>query len=190
VARRDRATVGRRRERTVTDPATPIVPWSAPVEPTGPAPGVEFAPHGPRLLAYLIDSLILFLAFVLISIVGAGLVALAGGFDEAALASRSPSGLVILIGLAWFAAIMVVSIGYFPFFWRGRGQTPGMRPFHLVVVRDKDGQSFGWGTAWLRLLGLYVASSVFYLGFVWILIDKRHRGWQDLIAGTLVIKRP
>jgi uncharacterized RDD family membrane protein YckC len=90
--------------------------------------------------------------------------------------------LLILVGLA-------VSVLYFPFFWQSSGQTPGMRPFRLWVVRDRDGSSFGWGTASLRLLGLYVAASVFYLGFLWIFVDKRRRGWQDLIAGTIVIER-
>ena len=52
-----------------------------------------------------------------------------------------------------------------------------------------DGGRIGRGTAWLRVLGLYVASSVFYLGFIWIFVDKRRRGWQDLIAGTIVIQR-
>ena len=28
---------------------------------------------------------------------------------------------------------------------------------------------------------------VFYLGYIWIFIDKRKRGWQDLIGGTVVI---
>ncbi len=78
---------------------------------------------------------------------------------------------------------------YFPFFWAGSGRTPGMRPFGLYVVRDADGSTFGWGTALLRLLGLYVAGSLFYLGFLWIFVDARRRGWQDLIAGTVVIKR-
>jgi uncharacterized RDD family membrane protein YckC len=27
--------------------------WDAPPEPAGPAPGFEFAPHGPRLVAFI-----------------------------------------------------------------------------------------------------------------------------------------
>jgi uncharacterized RDD family membrane protein YckC len=84
---------------------------------------------------------------------------------------------------------LVIVLGYFPFFWARGGQTPGMRPFRLWVVRDQDGTPFGWGTASLRVLGLYVASSVFYLGFIWIFLDKRRRGWHDLIAGTVVVRR-
>jgi uncharacterized RDD family membrane protein YckC len=56
-------------------------------------------------------------------------------------------------------------------------------------VRDQDGARIGWGTALLRLLGMYVASTVFYLGFIWIFVDKRRRGWHDLIAGTVVVQR-
>jgi uncharacterized RDD family membrane protein YckC len=47
-----------------------------------------------------------------------------------------------------------------------------------------------WGTGILRLIGLAVAGAVFYIGFIWIFIDKRRRGWQDLIAGTIVVKGP
>ena len=64
-----------------------------------------------------------------------------------------------------------------------------MRPFGLHVVRDADGSTFGWKTALLRMVGLYVASAVFYLGFIWIFVDARRRGFQDLIAGTVVVKR-
>ena len=45
------------------------------------------------------------------------------------------------------------------------------------------------GDGLLRLLGLWVAGAVFYLGYIWIFIDKRRRGWQDLIAGTIVIRQ-
>ena len=44
--------------------------------------------------------------------------------------------------------------------------------------------------ALLRLVGPYVAGAVFYIGFIRIFVDKRRRGWQDLIAGTVVVKKP
>jgi uncharacterized RDD family membrane protein YckC len=84
----------------------------------------------------------------------------------------------------------VIGLLYFPYFWANGGRTLGMRPFNLRVVRDSDGGPIGWGTAILRLIGLWVAGAVFYLGYIWIFIDKRRRGWQDLIAGTVVIKQP
>ena len=117
-------------------------------------------------------------------VTGERLIALAATVATVLAALSGIAAAVVLV-----LAAMAVSILYFPFFWQRTGQTPGMRPFHLWVVRDRDGAGFGWGTALLRLLGLYVAASVFYLGFLWVFVDKRRRGWQDLIAGTIVIER-
>ncbi len=59
---------------------------------------------------------------------------------------------------------------------------------NVKVVRDRDGGPITWGPAILRLIGYYVSALVFYIGYIWIFIDKRKRGWHDLIAGTVVIK--
>ena len=58
----------------------------------------------------------------------------------------------------------------------------------IKVVRDADGGPVTMGSAILRLLGYWVSGLVFYLGYIWIFIDKRKRGWFDLIAGTVVVK--
>ncbi len=63
-----------------------------------------------------------------------------------------------------------------------------MRLLHIRVVRDVDGGPISWGSAILRLIGYWVNSAVFYIGFIWIFVDKRRRGWHDLIAGTVVIE--
>ena len=34
----------------------------------------------------------------------------------------------------------------------------------------------------------WINNLLFYIGFIWILVDKRRRGWHDLIAGTCVIE--
>ena len=65
-----------------------------------------------------------------------------------------------------------------------------MRLMQIKVVRDADGGPIGWGSAILRFIGYWVSAAVFYIGFIWIFIDKRKRGWHDLIAGTVVIKAP
>ena len=169
--------------------AQPVVPWEAPEPVVGPAPGIEFAGHGARLVAYLIDSVILTVALIvpfLVLVAGAG----ATGSDLVRPQERPPDGgVVAAFGLAFLVA-MVIVFGYFPFFWARSGQTPGMRPFRLWVVRDRDGSSVGKGKAILRMVGMFFVSSIFYLGFVWVFVDRRRRAWHDLIAGTVVIHRP
>lgn len=162
------------------EPTQPTPAWAVPPEPLGPAPGLLFAPHGARLLAYVVDVIVLsVLATVL---------AIALSFLTAAFAVAGADALAVLTGVLIAVAVFALSLGYFPWFWVKGGATPGMRMFGLRVVRDRDGGSLGWGEAILRLVGFWVSSFVFYLGFAWILFDKRRRGWHDLIAGTVMVK--
>jgi uncharacterized RDD family membrane protein YckC len=145
--------------------------WSAPDPEGGPAPGVEFGSPGARLVGYIIDQVIQFGLSIALFLAAAVLAAI----------------FVPLGALAFVAGIAFLFL-YFPFFWVRSGQTPGMRLMGIKVVRDKDGGPIGWGSAFLRLIGYWVSAIVFYIGFIWIFIDKRKRGWYDLIAGTVVIK--
>ncbi len=158
----------------------PPAQWPAPPDAVGPAPGVRFASHGARLVAYIVDGI---LVSVLVTIVAVLL-----SFGVAAFAVAGADALAVLGGILVIVAIFAVSLGYFPWFWVKGGATPGMRIFNLRVVRDRDGGPIGWGEALLRLVGFWVSSIVFYLGFAWILIDKRRRGWHDLIAGTVMVQ--
>lgn len=147
----------------------------------GPAPGVRFAGAVPRLVAYLIDGLIAGAMIALLGIVLGTVIGLAGS-----------GGRDFIVGLGfilYFITFFLVGVLYFPFFWAMRaGQTPGMKLMKIRVVRDEDGGPVGWGPALLRLVGYAISGAVFYLGFLWILVDKRKRGWHDLIAGTCVVE--
>jgi uncharacterized RDD family membrane protein YckC len=167
-------------------PSAPVVAWETPVEVTGPAAGLDFAPHGPRFVAYLIDCLIIYALMAIVSVVIFVPWAMLGPTR-----SDDPTTYrtLAVAGTIWFVVILGIAFGYFPFFWARGGRTPGMRPFRLVIVRDRDGSRIGWRTAILRVVGMFFVSTVFYLGFIWVFVDKRHRAWHDLIAGTLMVRR-
>jgi uncharacterized RDD family membrane protein YckC len=169
-------------------PTQPPVVWENPEHTEGPAPGIEYAPHGGRLVAYILDSIIVTLVagfFIVVGFALLGAGATIEGDTVTAVDAGATTGFFIMLLIGTIIAVL-----YFPFFWARGGQTPGMRPFGLRVVRDRDGSRIGWGTALLRLVGFWVAGAVFYIGYIWIFVDKRRRGWQDLIAGTVVIKQP
>ena len=161
-------------------PPQPSPSWRPPEEPQGPAPGFRYADHGARLLSYLLDVLIAGVGTIVVVIV----LGIVGGV-------AAGSGQGVFAGIIWglaVVAILVFTVAYFPYFWTHGGQTPGMRPFGLRVVMDRDGGPVTLGPALLRLFGFWLDAFVFYLGFAWVLIDKRRRGWHDLIAGTVVIQ--
>lgn len=152
----------------------PPAAWASPEPTPGPAPGYEFGGAGERLVAYIVDSLIVTVLFIAVLAVGL-LVAVVAW----------PLAIIL-----WIVGGLAIWLGYFPYFWVKTGATPGLRIFGLTVVRDRDGGPVELGAALLRLLGLYVIDGlVFYLGFVWIFVDKRKRCWHDLLAGTVVVKR-
>jgi len=151
----------------------PNVTWEGPAPEAGPAPGVQFASPGARLVGYIVDIVIQFVAVVVL-----GILAIVLG------------AIFFPLGVTCSLAIFAVWIGYFPYFWVQDGQTPGMSMMRIKVVRDADGGPITWGPAILRWIGFWVSTVVFYIGFIWIFVDKRRRGWMDLLGGTVVIAVP
>ncbi len=146
---------------------------------------MKFAGHGGRLVAYIIDGFIVGVAIVVLTFI-LGVIFATGVSED------SVSGAAVGAAFLWLFAIFLVSILYFPWFWARGGQTPGMKVFRLRIVRDADGSAIGWGAAILRYFVFVFLNSIVFglpIGFIWIFIDKRRRGWHDLIAGTVVIEQ-
>ncbi len=145
--------------------------WQAPDVELGPAPGVAFANAGARLVAYIVDLIVVGFFLLVLAVVAAMLIIV-----------------LPILSVLPLAAAFVVPFVYFPYYWARTGQTPGMKMMGIKVVRDRDGGPVTGGQAILRLIGYWISGFVFYLGFAWIFIDKRKRGWHDLIAGSVVIE--
>ena len=82
----------------------------------------------------------------------------------------------------------LVGLLYFIGFWSLRGQTPGMMPFRLRVVKAADGTRPDWVVSLLRYVGLIISIAVVFIGVIWVAFDGRKQGWHDKIAGTLVVR--
>jgi uncharacterized RDD family membrane protein YckC len=137
----------------------------APRAPLEPAPGVVFGGFWIRFVAYYVDAILV--EIIVTALVLAFIPSIAG---------------VLLVS-------MIVMPAYFIGFWATTGQTIGMMPFRLRVVRNSDGGRIGFGGAVLRLVGFSIATLPLYLGLIWVAFDARKRGWHDLIAGSVVIRR-
>jgi uncharacterized RDD family membrane protein YckC len=140
----------------------------------------NLTPSGPRyvgfwkrLLAFLIDTLILVTVFVTIAIA-------IYGRQYVRLASEGRTLLFdVLVQIVLPAVAAIV-------FWRYRGATPGKM---LISARIVDAATLGAPSTG-KLIGryfAYIVSSIFMLGFIWIAFDKRKQGWHDKLAGTVVI---
>jgi uncharacterized RDD family membrane protein YckC len=162
-----------------TTPNTPSNPQSGcappPAAPAGPAPGLHYAGFWIRLVAFILDAIVLaVIAAALGPLAGTGAVVQTG--TQVAV-NYQASGLQTLIGLVYF-------IG----FWAWRGQTPGMIPLNLRVVMADTGQKPDVVRALLRYVGLIISFVVIFLGVIWVAFDARKQGWHDKIASTVVVR--
>lgn len=131
-----------------------------------------------RTIAYLVDTLAIFvISFVIGLVVGLGSAG-TGGDPAGGPATNLATGLAYLL-----------SFVYFIYFWSGSGggRTPGMRLFGLKVLRT-DGSDLTVLQAVVRLIGMIVASLPLLIGLIWVAFDKDKQGWHDKIASTYVVK--
>ena len=140
-----------------TPPAPPADPAWAAQGPSGPR-----ASFGRRLVAYLIDAILLGVVYVVFAAI----------FDQAV-----GYGLSLLIGIAYF--------GYLE--GGARGQTLGKMALGIRVIDFSTGGSIGYGRGVVRYLGRIISGLVCLLGYFWMLWDKEKQTWHDKIASSVVV---
>lgn len=87
--------------------------------------------------------------------------------------------------LRWQIYVLAI---YATICWHFWAATPGKIICRLKIIDAKTGGKMGDWQSILRLLGYFLSGAVLGLGFFWIGIDKKRRGWHDLLAGTEVVK--
>jgi uncharacterized RDD family membrane protein YckC len=134
----------------------------------------DYAGFWQRALAFLIDWLIVVVIAMPLIVVGFG----------AEYFSLDPVRRAGDLAIALFIGVLIVG------FWRRYGATPGKLALGLKIVDAQTGQRATTGRLALRL-GCYLVSALpFYLGFLWVAVDRRKQGWHDKIAGTVVVQDP
>ncbi len=144
----------------------------------GGMPPVAYAPQASyggfwiRVVAYVIDAIILGVVGFIIDVI------LRANPNDPSSSGYFAANLVnFLIGAAYFIA-----------FWSYWSATPGQRIFKLRVVDANTMQPIGPGKAVLRYIGLFISFLVCFVGVIWVAFDARKQGWMDKIAGTVVLQ--
>lgn len=151
------------------------------------APG-QLAGWGVRFGAAIVDSLIIFVPVVVLTLIVVGL-----------FAASTAAGVIGLVVLG--IAVLVFAVGYASFLMarsgEHNGQTWGKQMLGIRAIRD-NGQAWDFGSAALReivLKGLAVgiASSIvplipFLLNYLWPLWDDSDRALHDMVVKSHVIR--
>ena len=133
------------------------------------------AGFGERLVAFIIDQMIITVASVLMLVV-----------PSSFMQDDDTAALILLVSYAIYFAFFLYYYVYFPV--QNSGRTFGKRITNIQIVRT-DGSPVGYWRMFLRnIIGYQISRFVFALGYLWMLWDDENRTWHDLITDTLVIK--
>lgn len=161
----------------------PVTPYGEAAGPAGygvPAPMPEYGGRWRRLLAAIIDGLVV---YAVVWVVTAPLVGFGTVYDDQNVARRT------------IGDIIALAIGFFYYtLQHGRwGQTIGKRAMSLRVVREEDGGPITYRQAGWRLLFQYLISILTcgiggLVDVAWILWDHRRQALHDKVAKTVVLR--
>lgn len=192
-------------------PPPPPPSWTANLTSTAPVPGPAgfvYADVPNRIVAYIIDSIILF-------IIGIGTAAIIGGAlggvtnistttDGSSIEINYGASIVVaLIGLA-------ISAGYFIFMWSSQRATVGMKVLGLQIGTQDDGRTITTMAAFNRwlIIGIpgilaqftgYLSAGLGFIlglvGIVWLIAllvsiaqSPTKQGYHDRYARTIMVK--
>ena len=168
-----------------TSPYTSYQPYSL-------APRPDLASWGDRVMAYLLDQLlmapawILYIAGFIVLIVNSGTKNSRGVTVGVNAAGMTTGMLMLAVSGLFFAGVGIWNL------WirQGRtGQSWGKSKRGLYIVGQETGALIGVGNNILRQLA-HVADSAIYIGYLWPLWDAHKQTLADKIMKTVVIKVP
>jgi len=134
-----------------------------------------------RLVAFIIDSILLNIVFGVVgAVVGISMFpADPANMDPAVFMSEMGSFQLVALVVTWlYFALMESS---------PRGATVGKMVLGLRVV-DEQGNRISFMRATGRFFAKIVSSIILFIGFLMIAFTDRKRGLHDIMAGTLVVK--
>lgn len=146
---------------------------TATVAGTAPDTSLKYASITERFVALAIDYGIIFLPLELIVWV---ICKTAGAYLE----------LWMLIAMA--VGMNLVFIGYETVFSSGGRVTLGKNLVGIAVVKKDKSGPLSVPQAFLRAIGYYVSTALFFGGFVLALVDDRKRALHDFFGGSVVVE--
>jgi uncharacterized RDD family membrane protein YckC len=144
----------------------------------GPRPRLAYSGRWQRLIAAIIDGLIVYVIIWLVTTPILGYQTM----YEGSIARQTAANLIAIVIAFLYYALQ-----------HGRwGRTLGKRAMNLQVVRAEDGGAISYGQATWRLLFAYLISVITcgiggLVDVAWILWDQRRQALHDKVARTVVM---
>jgi uncharacterized RDD family membrane protein YckC len=170
---------------TAPTPPAPTQAYSyaapAPAYPIAAGVGVRYGGFWIRLVAFIIDAIIVRVVVAPIHIFfgGLGLAGIMSGMPH-------PFGLAILGGGITIVAAVFASWLYEALMESSSYQATLGKMIFGMKVTDLDGNRISFGRATARHFAKWLSAMILFIGYIMIGFTERKQGLHDLLAGTLV----
>jgi uncharacterized RDD family membrane protein YckC len=162
------------------DVASPASNGAAPRTPEIAPPGSPYSGLATRIVAFVVDVLII-----------QGVAWTVGGVVAVTASMLGLSDAVDAVLLAVGAAVAALwAAGYFVFFWATTGQTPGNRLMQIRVQDAASGRPLPVGRAALRVPAALLSALLLFTGYLLILVDSQRRALHDRLLHSVVVYVP
>ena len=86
----------------------------------------------------------------------------------------------------YVTCLVIISFGFYGWFWTHGGQTLGMKTWKMKLQRQ-NGQAVTWTLALIRFITAMISWSAAGLGFFWSLFHPQKRTWHDIASGCVLV---
>jgi len=134
---------------------------------------ISLAPISKRFFAYLIDEILISFLFIMIYLESVGN---QGSVEETI---NMINSMVIYI--------MTLKVIYQTFFIYMYGATLGKIFLKIKVISINDLENPQIPYALARAIVRIISESIFYIGFIWAMMNPKKESWHDKVGKTLVV---
>jgi len=137
-----------------------------------------------RIVAFLLDAMVMISAFMLFVAAGGLQTLLRSDFGNV-----DPPDSAFYVWAGFVLAFIPFAALYFAGLWSWRGQTVGMMAVHIKVA-SRDRRRLSFRRALARTLAFPLSMLPLGLGFLTIFFDRENRALHDYLAGSVVLELP
>lgn len=144
---------------------------------------VRYASFWVRLIAFILDLILIFIAYVFL-ILGYTLLSGDSRLVDIYMAEESPYDWVVILLDYTFTALFIVLFWVFC-----HGATPGKMAFGIYIQDSRTRKEASWHRLCLRFIGYGLSGVLLLGGFLLAAFHPRKQALHDLISGTIVVYR-
>ena len=162
----------------VIDELEPLDYLEAEIRKVDKALGAEFLRNeSPSVLTHVVISVVDLIALALSCSPFLAIISISDGSFANTRTRFATVGIVVLVSFFYLALTQSLC-----------GRTFGMMLTNTRVVDELTFEAPSASRALLRTAGYFVGAMPAMIGIIWTAFNRKHRGWQDFLSGTIVVR--